>query len=1145
MSLLGLLRELEDLGVQVWAEDGRIRYRGSQETLTPELLSRLRDSKAELLGLLAQEEDPILPAPRDGDLPLSFNQAQLWLLAQLKPTSGAYNEAAELELEGDLHLAALHQALQEIVRRHEVLRTTFPSRRGQPYQQVAPTWILDLPLVDLIRLSPEERTHQLRRLETQAARRPFDLVVGPLLRLLLVRRGSREHVLQIILHHLIHDGESMKVLAAELAELYGTYREGRSSSLPEPKIQYADFAVWQRRRVRGDLLRREQEYWRGRMEGAEEVLMLPFDGGRGKDAGDTGSRRSVCLTEKLTAAARRFAADQGSTLYMVLLAGWFALLHRLTGQQRISVGVPRSGRLRSSLEGMLGFVVNTQVLVAEVSPSLGFAGLLDQVREAVLGAEAHGELPFQLLLEELRPQRHEGVHPLFQVMFAFQEDPRDAVRLPGLDLRLRQLGNGSAKFDLDFSLVDEGQRVEGYLEYPSGLFHETTIEGFLALYQRLLTTGIKEPRQPVTAFDLLREEERRGLLELGGSNDSATPPATLHGLFRQWAQRTPAAPALTTDAGTLTYGALDSLTDRLAGGLLRRGLRLGGRAALLLDDPRSQVLALLAVLKAGGVFVFVDPSVPEPRRLRILEEAGADLVLDRDFMEEVLESSRESASAQEELPVVSPEFPAYLAFTSGSTGRPKGILQTHRSFGQFLVWQAREFGFEAGTRLCQWATSTYDAAYCEILGALCFGATLCAPPRQTRHDPRRLVDWLERERVTALQVVPSFFRQLLGVLKRRCGEEGIPGDLLPDLETVLLAGEVLAGDLVRGWAGKSPGAPPIFNLYGPSEIVLATWFDTRELGEDDATAAIGRPIEGRQVILLDSSSSLCPRGCMGRIFVRSQFLTLGYFGRPRETAESYLPDPFSDRPGERIYSTGDLGRWSVRGVLEFHGRADQQVKVRGMRVDLREVESVLCRYPGVSECAVDLQGPGGLTRYIAAFLVVDGDLDQEALRAFSQLHLPQHMVPAVFPQLPALPRTTTGKIDRRALPTTEVLPSNSGSQAPRTPLEARVASWWCEELKVGSVGVTDNFFSLGGNSLLAVQLAHRISEETGVDLTLAELLENPTVAGAALRVEQRQKEEQDRTAQLLEQVQELSDQEVERLLALEEAQALDLKGDGA
>jgi aspartate racemase len=1156
-----LLIHLRARSVRVWAEGDRLRYRGPQEEVGAELLAELARRKADLLALLrtttAAGSPAVRPVPREGEIPLSFHQQQLWLLAQMRPAGSEYNEPVCLRLTGLLDSDALVRALAGIVARHEVLRTGFPDRGGRPLQEIHPGVELPLPRIDLSALGAPHRQAESDRLAVEAARWPFDLARPPLLRTLLLRLGSREHLLVLVMHHIVHDGESLQVFAGELAALYTAGVRKEPSPLPPLALQYADFAVWQRQSLQGETLAAELEHWRGRLAGSEPVLDLPLDRPRPRERSQRGGRVPFFWPAEEVVPLRALGRAAGGTLFMTLLAGFFALLHRISGQDRVNLGLPRSGRDQMEIERLIGFIVNTQVLTADLSEGPDVRQLLRGVREEALAAQSHPLLPFEILVRELVPERLPGVHPLFQVMLTYQQDPRRALALPGLELTFVDVFTGTAKFDLDLYLADAGGAVEGYLDYAADVFEEATARRLLGGFRRLLAGMAAAPAQTVATLPLLDPAERSQILVEWDARGRERRDRCLHELFEEQVELGPEQPALVSETGTLAYRELNERANRLAHHLLAIGVLPGERVAVAGEGEADGVAALLAVLKAGGTFVFLDPRWPAARSVQVLQEIEPPVLLagggSLAGWEEVAGKARGGGAPIRVVDLeridpwtpatspgvrVDPEAPAYIAYTSGSTGQPRGVVQSHASFRQFLGWQSRCFGIRAGQRFAQWATITYDAAYCEVLGALCFGATLCAAPPAVRHDPAACIDWLRRKRVTLLQVVPSFLRQLLRALPATAA------GALADLETILLAGEVLPVDLAREVLERFGGRVRLFNLYGPTETVLATWYEVGEEALRRPSIPVGRAIDGRQILILDAAGQLCPVGIRGEICVRSPHLTLGYFRRPEETARVFVPNPLDDGSPDLVYRTGDLGHWLPDGTVELFGRADHQVKIRGMRVEPGEIEAVLARQPGVREGAVVAHDFGDNDRRLVAFVAAAAEVTPAALREALRAVLPEHMVPAAFVRLEALPRTATGKLDRRALPVPELRREDAGApfEAPRTSTEEQVAACWREVLRLDRVGVHDDFFSLGGHSLLAIQAVHLIAQTCGVALPLRSLFDGPTVAALAARVEETRSAGLDREGlrSLLAEVRGLSDEELEALL--ESAEEMEMQG---
>ncbi len=1043
---------------------------------------------------------PIERVPRGGDLPLSFAQQRLWFLDRLEPGSPFYNITRALRLHGHLDVRSLGRALGEIVRRHEALRTTFPSSGGFPAQVIAAAGDASLSLVDLGGLGTAGREAVALDLATLWARSPFDLARGPLLRLGLLRLGEQEHLLLAAVHHSVADGWSMGVLVREIGALYAAFVQGEPSPLPELPVQYADFAAWQRSWLQGEVLEEQIAFWRGRLAGAPRVLELPADRPRPPVQTFRGAVQPLVLPPALAQAARGLGRRESATLFMTLLAAWAVLLGRHAGQEDLLVGTPIAGRNRREIEDLVGFFVNTLVLRIELSAgdsgtAPAFLEVLGRVRAGALTAFAHQDLPFERLVEELAPERDLSRSPLFQVLFSLQNAPAGELRLPGLTLAPVETGAAVAKFDLSLYLVETGAEITGGLEHNRDLFDAGTVERLGARFAALLAAAVADPGCPVGDLPLLSPAEVEQLVT--GWNDTAEPfPADLcvHERIAAQAARTPEAVALSFGGEPLFYQELVERAGRLARRLVRLGVGPDVPVGLCADRSPALLVGVLGILQAGGAYVPLDPTHPRERLGAILADSGLRVLVTENALlgtlphhgvPLVLLDGETAGDGRVPLPRVHPENLAYVLFTSGSTGRSKGVAVSHRGVMNFLTTLAARAGFSAGDVVVALTTLSFDIAVTELLLPLTIGARIELVRRETAGDARLLAAALESAGATVLQATPATWTLLVDGgwqgrpgLKALCGGEALPRALADRL-------------LLR--------AAELWNLYGPTETTV--WSTLHRITADERRVPIGHPLGNTTVHLLGRWGELVPVGVVGELWIGGAGLARGYHGRPDLTAERFLPDPFA-APGARLYRTGDLARRLPDGALDYLGRADFQVKVRGHRIELGEIEAALRRHPDVRDAVAVVRQDAPDEKRLAAYVVpAQGKgIGAAALADFLRGILPASMIPAAFSFLPALPLTPSGKVDRRALPAPDRRAAAAGAVEPRDPLEELLAGVWAEVLRLDRVGVHDDFFLLGGHSLLATQVISRLHQALGMEVPLRWLFEAPTVAGLARKI---------------------------------------------
>jgi len=1045
-----------------------------------------------------------------GPSPLSFAQQRLWFLDQLEPASPFYNIPLAIRMVGILDVAALEATLAALVARHEALRTTFTAVEGSPLQIIAPVSRVDLPVLDLSGLPDGEREARALELSTAEARRPFDLVRGPLLRVRLLRLGATEHLLVLVLHHIVSDGWSMGVIFRELGALYRDATAGRSSSLPELPVQYADFAVWQRALLGGAELAGQLAYWRTHLAGAPSVLELPADRPRPPRPSHRGARHAFVLPTELCDRLKVLSQREGVTLFMTVLAAFQALLGRYTGEDDIVVGSPMAGRTRVELEGLIGFFVNTLVLRTELAGDPPFRELLARVCDVALGAYDNSDVPFERLVEELRPERDLGRMPLVQVIFALQNVPRTALTFPDLVLSSTPLDPGTSRFDLALSLTEGAGGLAGSVQYSTDLFEAATIDRLASHYRTLLEGIVADPQRRLSALPLLSDAERRQLLGTWNATARVYPQdRCFHMLFEEQVSRTPEAVALDCADTSLTYAELNRRANRLAHHLRWLGVGPEVRVGIAMERSIDLVVGMLGVLKAGGAYLPLDPAYPAERLGFMLGDAGARVLLTHSGLVARVpapgagvvlmdaEGGEWNTGRCEENPSsgATPANLAYVLYTSGSSGRPKGVMVEHRSLVNYLCWAGGLLAGEAVHALPTTAALTFDASLKQLFAPLVSGGTVWVLSDEAVTHPAAILRALGSRMGVGLNCVPSVWAGLLDALDLDPGLT--PGDRLGCL---FLGGEELTPGLVRRSLAAFPGLR-IWNLYGPTE---ATANATAGRVAPADRVSIGRPIANTQAYVLDRHLHPVPLGVVGELCLGGDGLGRGYLGRPALTADRFRPNPFSEHPGARLYRTGDRVRQRPDGQLDFLGRLDQQVKLRGFRIELGEIETVLREHPAVREAVVLVRDHRPGDPRLLAYVIPTGSAPAAGeLRDFLARQLPAYMLPAAFLFLESLPRTRNGKVDPRALPGPGPADSESDAAfvAPHTLVERTLAAIWETVLGVGHVGVQDEFFQLGGHSLLATQVISRIRTAFGIELPLRALFEAPTVAGLAGLIE--------------------------------------------
>ncbi|HZH31547.1 MAG TPA: amino acid adenylation domain-containing protein [Pyrinomonadaceae bacterium] len=1106
--------------------------------------------KRELLARMLREK---AAAPKK--YPLSFAQQRLWFLDRLEPGNSFYNIPLALSFNGRLDVEALARTLDELVRRHEVFRTTFADDGGTPVQLVAEPSRFHIRSVDLRALPEAEREAEAQRITREDALIPFDLSRGPLLRVTLICQEDEKHLALLTMHHIISDGWSISVLIKEVAALYEAFSRGEPSPLPELQIQYADYSAWQRQRLQGEVLDQQLSYWKKQLGGELPVLELPTDRPRAAMPSHRGAHHTFRLDQTLTDGLRELSRREGCTLFMTLLAAFQLLLSRYSGQQDIIVGTPIAGRTRAELEPLIGFFINTLALRTDLSGEPTFAELLRRVREVTLGAYAHQEVPFEKLVEELRPERDTSRQPLFQVMFAMQNTGPagggGGAQLAGLELTPVLSGAGAtSKFDLMLMVTERGGELMATFEYATDLFNEESIERMASHLKTLLAGVAAAPETPAWRLPLMCEEEREWVL--GGCNETAADyerGATIHELFRRQAAATPDALAVIDGAGArLSFAELDALSDELARRLRRLGVGAESLVGIMLDRSAAQLVSLLGVMKAGGTYLPLDAGYPAERLAFMLSDSGARvLVTDSQTLARVpalraawgedtadaaagsaagaasrrlllLDAGWDSSAVGADVPAgtvpeplsakVVPDNLAYVIYTSGSTGTPKAVmirhasaLNLHAALDHKVYSHLRQRFGAAPLVVSLNAPLSFDASVQQWL-RLISGDALAIVPEHVRLDAEEMCRWLGETGVQVLDCTPSHLRALAGRLP-----ETIAG--------ALVGGEAIDEALWAQMCGEEQRL--YFNVYGPTECTV----DATVTMVRGALPQLGRPVQNMRAYVVERgemAGEVAPAGVAGELYLGGDGVARGYLGRAALTAERFVPDPYSTLAGGRLYRSGDLVRRLPDGRLEFLGRLDAQVKVRGYRIEPGEVEAALCAHDRVRAAVVTARGEGAGGKRLVGYYVCEagGEVEAGELREHLRGRLPEYMVPAVLMALAELPLTGNGKVDRRALPEPSVGGGGGeGYVGPRTAVEEVLSGVYGRVLGMEAVGVRDNFFELGGHSLLALRLLARVEQETGVRLPVAKLFHAPTVELLARELEEFGEREHERWSPLV------------------------------
>ncbi|HEX8087256.1 MAG TPA: amino acid adenylation domain-containing protein, partial [Blastocatellia bacterium] len=1044
-----------------------------------------------------------------GPYPLSFSQQSLWIHDRLEPGSSKYIAPAAARIKGPLDVEMLERSLNEIVKRHESWRTSFAMEGDNPVQVIAPSLTVTIPMYDLKGVPEGERQASAQRLTIEEGRKPFDLARLPLFRPLLLRLGEEDYIFLLTKHHIISDRWSLKLIVEELISHYEAYSMGKLPTLPEPPIQYKDYAVWQREWLQGKSLADHLDYWNKQLGGTLPALDLPADRPRTPARTFGGKRRLFRLPRPLADVLNDLQRQENATLFMLMLAAFNVVLYRYSDQEDIITGVPVANRSKPELDRVIGFFANVLAMRCDLSGNPSFRDLLGRVRKVSLDAYAHQDLPFEKLIQELQPGRDPGRNPLFQVSLSVQNIPLPTLKMSDLTLDVLDLDWEITRFDLSLSIWETAKEesAEGGLSmlflYNADIFDEATIDRMAGHFRTLLEGVAANPDRRISAMPLLGEAERRQLLvEWNSVEMPVARDVCFHQLFEGQVERTPDATAVVFRQQRLTYRELNDRANQLAHYLRARGVSPDTLVGIYMERSVDMMVALLGILKAGGAYVPFDPDYPNERLSLMIEDSRAlailtqrkllaDLPLDR-AKAICLDADRQEISrqsSQNPANEAGAENLVYVIYTSGSTGRPKGVMVQHRSLVNLAAafHEAIYAGRGGPLKVSMNAPLAFDASVKQLM-QLVYGHALYILPEEVRLDSDEIISFIASHGLDVLDVTPSMMKLLLAA--------GLSGTAETAPEVVFVAGEAVDEASWNHLAGNE--WTDFYNLYGPTECTDDTTFFLIRVPPTRPT--IGRQIANIRLYILDRHLNPVPIWVTGELYIGGASPARGYLGRPDATAEKYIPDPFSPEPGARMYKTGDLTRHMPDGNIEFVGRVDHQVKIRGFRIELGEIESVLSRHPSVREVvAIAREDAPGDKRLVAYVVQGDQPINVTELREHLEDRLPDYMIPSAFVTLDAMPLTPNKKVDKRALPP----PDQSRPElrqsyaAPRDAVEEELARIWADTLGLDRVGINDNFFKLGGHSLLAIQLLLKVRQKLGAELLLTSLFRAPTVAELA------------------------------------------------
>ena len=1115
MPIIEFLSKLKNLDIRLWVENDALQYQAPKGAVTKELLHEIKCRKDEIISFLRQvnmeariNREPIPRASKeDGQrIPLSFSQQSMWFYSQITKANPVFNISNAVKMKGTLHKDILLKSLTEVIARHEPLRTTFKSVDGRPVQSIKPSVEVTLPEIDLRNIPQKEQEQYLKKSLKEEARFIFNLKSGPLFRFCLFMLDENEYVFSMVIHHIISDAWSNAILVGELFKFYEAFLKGEDLKLPELPIQYSDYSLWERDWLKGEALEELLGYWRKQLANPT-TIQLPTDYPRPKIQTYEGGFEPLTISKSLTERLKAICNKEGTTLFMITLAAFQTLLYRYSSQTDILTGTVVANRNRKEVKNLVGFFMNTLVLRSNFDGNPSFIEVLRKIKNMALDAYTYQELPFDKLLEELKPERDASRTPLFQTMLIFHNTQKVELELPGLKMNQIDVESGMAPFDLRLQLTESNEEIKGGFDYDSALFKNSTIKRFGVHFLNILETISVAPEEKVSDIKLLTQEEQNQILvEFNNTKADFPSDKVIHEFFEENAAKYPERVAAIFGNQHVTYLELNEKSNQLARLLRRNGVKSDSIIGIMLERSLEMLIGIMAVEKAGGAYLPIDPHYPKDRINYILEDSGVTLLLshrkfssievneniNRIFLED--QSLYEGDSSN--LPrLAEPENLAYVIYTSGSTGKPKGTLIEQHSLVNRLNWMQKRYPIGSDDIILQKTPFTFDVSLWEMFWWSMQGARVCFLDPDAEKDPGMIVKAIEKNAITVMHFVPSMLNSFLEYINDTGEVERIAS-----LKQVFASGEALTPAQVRLFKRLlEKKGTKLTNLYGPTEATVdVSYFDCNTT-EDLDIIPIGKPIDNIKLYIMDNKMHLQPIGVAGELCIAGEGLARGYLNRPELTDEKFVHNPLE--PNQKLYHTGDLARWREDGNIEYLGRMDFQVKIRGLRIELGEIERVLQEHPAVKECIVTAweKEPGNM--YLVGYVIREKGTNVESgeLQAYLEKALPEYMVPRIYVFVDTMPLSANGKVNRKALPV-PVLDSKTEFVAPRNEVENILTNIWSEELGIENVGVNDNFFEIGGHSLLLTRVHSRMNKQFQREFSLIDLFTHSTISALAIYV---------------------------------------------